>query len=167
MTMPFRSARANLLADLAAEVRNKTLQLLAWARPSELTWAPPGTANHVLWHAGHAVWLQDALTIQRITGRSELPAGWSARFGMGSRPDSHKTDWPRREEVYRQLEDQLPRLRQLLSQVTDTELAAVPPGQTGRDERTLEQCIAHAIHDEANHQGEMYLLLKLRRLGTG
>src|SRR5262249_9412368 len=80
------SARARCLQDLATDVRNRTIQLLQAARPAELTWTPRGTSNHILWHAGHALWLQDVLCTRLITGSSELPPGWDEMFRMGSRP---------------------------------------------------------------------------------
>jgi hypothetical protein len=42
----------------------------------------------------------------------------------------------------------------------DARLRFAYPG----DRRALWQSILHGIHDEANHQDEMYLLLKMQRL---
>jgi hypothetical protein len=151
-----------VLQELAVEVRSKTLQLLDHAPARFLTWAPEGTANHILWHAGHAVWLQDVLCISIATGMSELPAGWSAMFGMGSRPARQQGKWPSKDEVRRQLEMQLPRLAEVIGQQTAEELAASPRYGHPGDNRTLQECIVHGLHDEANHQGEMYLLLKMQ-----
>ena len=72
MSDPTRSA---VLAELAREVRGDTLRILAATGDAELTWAPTGTTNHILWHAGHALWLQDALCVRLLTGHSELPEG--------------------------------------------------------------------------------------------
>lgn len=156
--------RARSLRALAIDVRTRTLRLLRGARGAELTWAPAGTSNHVLWHAGHALWVQDALCVQVITGKSELPDGWEATFGMGSRPALHRGPWQNRDEVLLRLEAQLPRLLHLLDGVSDAELDALPRFAHRGDPRTLEQCVVHGLHDEANHQGEAYLLLKAQRL---
>ncbi len=51
------------LQELAAQVRRDTLQILDVTQPTWLTYAPPGTSNHILWHAGHALWLQNVLTL--------------------------------------------------------------------------------------------------------
>lgn len=83
------------IQELARQIRGGTIELLDATPPTWLTWAPRGTSNHVLWHAGHALWLQDA-------------------------------PWP-------------------VSQWIDV------------------AAMIHAWHDEARHQGEMYLPLKLRR----
>ena len=49
---------SEVLQELAREVRQGTLQILAATQAAWLTWAPPHTSNHILWHAGHALWLQ-------------------------------------------------------------------------------------------------------------
>jgi hypothetical protein len=158
--------RASLLAALAREVRRDTLQLLQAARPAELTWAPPGTTNHLLWHAGHALWLQDALCLRLLSGRSELPAGWEGRFAMGSRP-AQEGPWPGKEELLDRLSAQLTHVLARLAALPDDALDRGPPHAHPGDTRTLGYCILHGWHDEAKHQGEMYLLLKMRRLDPG
>ena len=83
------------LQELARQVRGNTLQFLAAVPEAWLTWAPEGTSNHILWHAGHALWVQDVLCIQPLTGSgSELPAGWDETFGSDCRPVRTTTDWP-------------------------------------------------------------------------
>jgi hypothetical protein len=151
------------LQALATDVRSRTIQLLQAATPGELTWVPRGTSNHVLWHAGHALWLEDVLCIQLVTGSSELPPGWAEMFGMGSRPASWKRPWPAKDELLRQLQAQLPRLLECIGSLSDVQLGAWPPFPHSGDDRTLGESIRHGLHDEANHQGEMYLLLKMQR----
>jgi hypothetical protein len=154
------------LAELARQVRGDTLRLLAATPDDWLTYAPAGTSNHILWHAGHAVWLQDVLFIEPATGRCELPAGWEETFGMDCRPlneTSVRKLWPSRREVERLLTAQLPRVLELLADLPAANLAAAAPPLPGYGSRNLQSCCIHAWHDEARHQGEMYLLTKLRR----
>jgi hypothetical protein len=158
------SSRARCLQDLATDVRNRTIQLLQAASPSESTWTPPGTSNHILWHAGHALWAEDVLCIQLVTGSSELPRGWDEMFRMGSRPALWKQPWPAKEELLSQLRAQLPRLIHLIGSLSETQMNARPPFPHRGDTRALGESILHGLHDEANHQGEMYLLLKMQRL---
>src|SRR5262249_32555344 len=159
--MPIPATVVGVLQELAVEVRSKTLKLLDHAPAQFLTWAPEGTANNILWHAGHAVWLQDVLCIAIATGKSELPAGWAGTFGMGSRPANQTKPWPAEEEVRRQLQIQLPRLVEVIGRLNPEDLAELPRYGHAGDDRTLQECIIHGLHDEANHQGEMYLLLKM------
>ena len=82
MNSPGPSSIAATLTELVRQVRSGTLEILAAADERWLTWAPPGTSNHILWHAGHALWLGDVLGVELITGQSELPPGWPETFGM-------------------------------------------------------------------------------------
>lgn len=152
----------DVLAELANQVRQGTLQLLGVPDPSWLTWAPPGTSNHILWHAGHALWVQDALSIHPLTGRSELPRGWAEMFGQDCRPVSSTTSWPDDAEVDRLLKAQLQRVLDLMVEHSQTIAvnAYEPPPDGGWP---LLPGMIHGWHDEAKHHGEMYLLHKLCR----
>src|SRR5262245_48623890 len=101
------------LAELARQVRTDTRRMLAAAKPEWLTWAPAGTSNHILWHAGHAVWLLDVLGIELLTGRNELPAGWAETFGMNCWPVQETRTWPSPSELDSALSRQLDRFVQL------------------------------------------------------
>jgi hypothetical protein len=158
--MPAESNHAiAAVAELARQVRGTTLQLIEVPDQRWLTWAPPGTSNHLLWHAGHAVWLQDALTVEPITGRSELPPGWSEKFGMDSRPAATAA-WPDLAEVRSRLQNQLSRILELLSAHAETILSRATERSRSAGWPLLPGMI-HGWHDEARHQGEMYLLRKL------
>jgi len=161
MSGNFGKDAVTAVAELASQVRQSTLKRLAEADHNSLTWAPPGTSNHILWHAGHAVWLQDLLTIEPLTGRSELPAGWAATFGQNSQP-ALVTDWPIVAEVQARLEMQLNRILDLLA--VRGEMILSNANHTSRTTGwPLLPGMIHGWHDEARHQGEMYLLQKLHR----
>jgi hypothetical protein len=149
------------VGELGRQVRHGTLQLLHVPDPAWLTWSPPGTANHILWHAGHALWLQDALTVRPLTGHCELPRGWSSVFGQNSRPAT-TADWPSVSEVRTLLEAQLRRVLELLAHHAES-IAANREKVFPAGGWPLLPGMIHGWHDEARHQGEMYLLHKLSR----
>ena len=153
------------LVELAAQVRRHTIELLTAVPEACLLWAPSGTSNHIFWHAGHAVWLLDVLFLELIAGQSELPASWTETFGMDCRP-VHETNrlgaWPSRSEVERRLHSQLDRVIQRIAELPTERFAPDAPAELGS--RNLLSCFVHAWHDEARHQGEMYLLLKQWRV---
>lgn len=155
---------AGLLQGLAEEVRSKTIQLLDDAGTEELMWTPPGISNHILWQAGHVVWVQDLLCIEAITGRSELPAGWYETFSKFCRPPAETTVWPTRDEVRQRLLDQLPRLLDAIGTLSRADFEELPRTERLGKKRRLWCAVTHGFHDEANHQGEMYLLMKMRRV---
>lgn len=148
-----------VIKELARQVRGRTRDILAATRTEWLTWAPEGTSNHILWHAGHAVWLMDVLGVELLTGKSELPEGWAAKFGMRCRSPRLTTDWPSRDQLDRLLAEQLRRFCQLLD-ATPEERLVIPP-QPAQARYSLAGQMLHGLHDEACHSGEMYLLLKM------
>jgi len=148
---------------LATEVRNKTIHLLENTAEYEMLWAPPGTSNHILWHAGHALWLGDVLCLEPLLGRSTLPPTWADSFGAHCRPVAQTRSWPAKAQVISSLRAQLRVIVAELGKVTDELLDEVISPATGS---TLAKRIVHGFHDEANHQGEMYLIQKMRRAET-
>jgi DinB superfamily len=158
------SKNANLavgLIELATQVRTITVRQLEVSEGPLLTWAPRGTSNHILWHAGHALWVADVLTIEPITGRGELPNGWENTFGEASRP-GETIQWPRANEVCELLKAQIGRVQDLFRLEAESIIARAsePIPQSGWP---LLRGIIHGWHDEARHQGEMHLLTKLYR----
>jgi hypothetical protein len=149
------------LAILAYQVRECILRLFDDTDAGALTWTLPGTSNHILWHAGHALWVADVLSIEPITGHSELPEGWAEKFGQHSQPAT-VDDWPERAEVRSRLEGQLKRVLDLLHEHREMIVAKADQAPREGDWPLLHGMI-HGWHDEARHQGEIYLLQKLRR----
>jgi hypothetical protein len=141
---------------LAEEVRSRTLWQLDGVTDEMAGFAAPGLVNSILWHAGHALVVVEHLALVPATGRpAVLPDGWDAKFGWDSRP-AGVAEWPTASEVAGALREQWQRLTDVLPALTPEQLARVvdPP-------RTLRFSILHGLHDEAIHQGEMYLLLKM------
>ena len=144
------------LTLLAQETRARTLWQLDGVTDDMARFAAPGLNNSILWHAGHALVVVEHLAIVPATGRPPaLPDGWDAKFSWDSRPAT-VTEWPAVAEVAAALREQLHRLTDVLGALTPRQLEQVvdPP-------RTLRFSILHGLHDEAIHQGEMYLLRKM------
>jgi hypothetical protein len=147
------------LTTLVDQVRGVTIRILEVTPPALLTWTPHGTSNHILWHAGHALWVADVLTIEPITGHGELPTGCAEMFGEGARPAT-VTNWPAAVEVRELLQKQRDRVTQLLTTHADA-IAARANEHIAQNGWPLLTGIIHGWHDEARHQGEMHLLKKL------
>ena len=141
---------------LAEEVRERTLRQLHGVTDDVARFVAPGMTNSILWHAGHSLSVVEHLAIAPATGKpGRLPDGWDEKFDWNSRPAT-VTDWPPVAEVLAALHEQYQRLTHVLATLTPQQLAKVvdPP-------RTLRYSILHGLHDEAIHQGEMYLLRKM------
>ena len=146
------------LVLLGTEVRGKTVRLLQGVSDREARWTPEGLSNNIVWHAGHSLWVVEALGLAPATGKGlQLPDGWKELFAAGSKP-SPATAWPALAEVVDRLQEQLTRLTGAIRGLSQERLSQiVDPARN----RTLRYSILHGIHDEAGHQGEIYLLKKL------
>jgi len=144
------------LQEMVRQIRGYTRKLLADTDPEWIFFAPQGTSNHMLWHAGHAIWVEDKLCVERLTGKSELPSEWADRFGMDCKPVAKQKDWPTLHLVQQMLAGQETRLIELIENMTDEQLVI-----DKSNDRDLVGGIIHGLHDEAKHHGEMYLLHKL------
>ena len=143
------------IQDMVRQIRGFTLKLITVDDPAVLLWAPPGTSNHLTWHAGHALWVQGALCIEPLTGSNELPDGWARKFGQNCDPVASQNEWPSHTTVQDLLSKQQQRLLELIGDIPDDKLVVDP-----ENSRDLIGGIIHGLHDEARHQGEMYLLFK-------
>src|SRR5688500_6712241 len=101
--------------------------------------------------------LMEHLGIQPLSGSQAAgyPAGWFEKFGWKSDPRT-VTNCPSAEDDRRELTAQLPRLLSRLEAADEAPLSN--PDPKGRPMRYL---ILRGLHDEAIHQGEMYLLRKM------
>ncbi|MCU0878402.1 MAG: DinB family protein [Pirellulaceae bacterium] len=154
----------NSLLLLASEVRSKTLWLLEGLTDETARFTAPGLVNSILWHAGHVFVVVESLGVSPATGQpAALPDGWFEAFSWDSDPRT-VTHWPPVAEVAAALRDQLPRLTAAIAALTPQQLDQMigPP-----DNAPLRYLLVHGLHDEANHQGEMWLLRKmLKRAGN-
>lgn len=143
---------------LATEVRGKTLRLLDGVNDEMARFAAPGLSNSILWHAGHSLVVVEHLGVMPATNQpAGYPAGWHEKFVWNSKP-ALVTQWPRVSEVVDALRDQLTRLTTVIGGLASEQLdRIVDPAKN----RTLRYSILHGLHDEAGHQGEIWLLRKL------
>ena len=149
------------LMELVRQVRGHTLRLLEIEDAPWQRWSPAGTSNHYVWHAGHILWGQDLLSIQALGQPSELSVGWAEKFGEKCQPVTATIQWPLISELRELLGRQQNRILELLDDAE--EALSKPSEQPLATGWPLLEGIVHACHDEARHQGEMYLLYKMTR----
>jgi hypothetical protein len=145
---------------LLDEVRGKTLRILEAVPARFARWAPPGLQNTILWHAGHAYVVVEALVMGALGRSAAIPDGWFSLFSWDSQPAAVPPErWPGLPEIVDWLREQHGRLRRVLGTLTQEQLDR-PSARN--PQRTVRFSILHSLHDEACHSGEMYLLLKIQ-----
>jgi len=145
---------------LLDEVRGRTLRKLDSISSESTRWAPPGLQNTILWHAGHAYFLLEWLTMQALGRTPHIPDGWYEMFSWDSRPDEVPSGrWPSLTEVIPRLRDQHERMSRIIRGLSDEQLNQPA---VGHPDHTVRNAILHALHDEACHSGEIHLLRKLQ-----
>lgn len=143
------------------EVRKTTIDLLAGVTDEQARFAAPGLVNTILWHAGHAFVVVEHLAVAALSGAPVVvPDGWFETFSWKSQPAT-VTQWPTVAQVVAKLRDQEQRLAAAIESASPQKLAE-PVGDPARG-RTVRWSILHGLHDEARHQGEMYLLKKIAK----
>jgi hypothetical protein len=143
---------------LAKDVRGKTMRILDGLTDEQSRFAAPGLCNSILWHAGHAIVVVEHVSVAPLAGgKLAYPRGYFETFSWKSDPRT-VTTWPTIAEVRQQLVSQLSRLLALLESTDEQTLAMATDPARGR---TIRWSVMHGLHDEANHQGEMWLLRKL------
>ena len=144
---------------LLDEVRHKTLELLEDVTEKQARWSPVGLQNSILWHAGHCYILLEWLTSQAIGAEPTCLPGWFEMFSWASRPvEIEPHEWPPLETVVYELRLQHGRVRKVIGHLPEERLTSPA---LGRPERTPRFLIVHALHDEACHSGEIWLLRKM------
>ena len=153
------------LLYLLKDVRGKTLRILDQANETQARYAPPGLANSMLWHAGHSLCVVEHLGVLPASGKpTTIAKEWFEKFDWNSKPATVK-DWPAPAEVRAKLVEQNEKLASIINRLSEEELSK-PVGDPAK-KRDLRYSILHGLHDEAGHQGEMWLLLKLQTKATG
>jgi len=151
------------LLTLWEEVRGKTLSLLEGISEEESLWAPPGLHNSIRWHAGHCYVVVEWICAQALETKPVAADGWFELFGWDSRPgEVERHRWPPLAHVVAQLVEQRQRLYGVFSRLTQEQLDAVLPQSR---HQSVRRKIVHAIHDEACHSGEIWLLRKMLARG--
>jgi DinB family protein len=145
---------------LLRDVRGKTLRILDDVTEQQARYVPPGLHNSILWHAGHSLVVVEHLGVSPATGRPpSYPEGWFDKFSWKSEP-ARVSNWPTLAEVKAKLIAQAETLAAAINSLSNEQLGA-PTGDPSKG-RNLRWSILHGLHDEAGHQGEMWLLKKLQ-----
>lgn len=159
--MNSHSADPTLLL-LLDEVRRKTLTRLEGLSEDQARFAPEGLQNSILWHAGHCFVVVEWLTMEALGGATTSPENWFDLFSWASRPaETPAGKWPPLDDVIHELQLQQGRMHKLFRNLTVEDFDNPARNQPNV---TVRHRILHALHDEASHSGQIWLLRKLQGL---
>jgi hypothetical protein len=149
---------------LARDIRGKTLRIIDDVTEQQARFAPPGLHNSILWHTGHALVVVEHLSVTPAKGKpTGYPSEWLEKFSWESKPATVK-EWPTLAEVKAKLVAQGANLTAAIEGLSEEQLSQ-NVGDPAK-KRNLRWSILHGLHDEAGHQGEMWLLKKLQTKGN-
>ncbi len=147
------------LVVLWDEVRGRTLTLLQGVGDGQARFHAPGLQNTILWHAGHCYVVVEWIVAHALTLQPQLPPGWYELFSWESRPSAVPPNrWPPIHAVVKHLQEQYQRWRRVFAAMEESTLDGPDPRHP---RQTVRRAILHALHDEACHSGEIWLLRKL------
>ena len=158
MTMPVIDITLRLL-DFN---RERTLATLATieklADPAKaLGWRPgPGRA-HIAWQIMHVGITEELFATDRFLGTPPAYADLVPRFKGGSTPDDNI---PRLSSIRDVLAQSREHLRKTISQLTEADLAKIPPALQERGV-SIGKALQIIVWHEAHHQGQAHLTLNL------
>src|SRR3954471_21313098 len=110
---------------LAKEIRAKTFKVLNGVTESQARFVPPGLNNSIIWHAGHAFCVVEALSVSAATAKPpQYPEGWFQLFSWESRP-TKETKYPPLCTVTDALRIQLDRLVAAIQPLTPDRLNTI------------------------------------------
>ena len=147
------------LLTLWDDVRGKTLSMLDGVSDVASLWAPTGLYNSIRWHAGHCYVVVEWLCAEAIGIEPVAPEGWFKLFSWESRPQQVASEeWPSMASIVERLTAQKGRLHATFARLSEAQLDAPLPGSR---HQSVRRKILHALHDEACHCGEIWLLRKM------
>jgi DinB superfamily len=145
------------LAMLVFEVRWKTLKMLEGLTHEQAMGVAPGMNNSILYHAGHGYAVQEHLAVAKLEKREpKLIEGFEVF--MWNSPPTASTVYPHIDKVKAALIQQRDHLIKLIEGMDASAFDEIVNPEKGR---TLRYVVLHGLHDEANHQGEIWLIRKL------
>jgi DinB superfamily len=108
---------------LLNEVRGRTIRILDSVAVEDSVWAPRGLQNTIVWHAGHAYFLLEWLTMGALGRTPRIPKGWYQTFSWASRSAQVPIDrWPLLADVVSRLGEQRDRMRRIIGELSDKQL---------------------------------------------
>jgi hypothetical protein len=93
---------------------------------------PSPGVNHPAWILGHLALSGDG-AVGVLGGQKLLAGDWTKQFGAGSKPTSHRADYPSKAELLRILEERFATARELAASASPEKVALPNPNARLKD----------------------------------
>ena len=153
------------IAALAEGFRVSTnlyLKALHGLEPEALVTRVAGTANPIIWIAGHLVQFRSRLAL--VLGAPQHEVAWASLFVTGSRPGD-PSQYPPIDEIIAAWREISANIESRFEEITGDELAALPPVRVATPDGTVRGAVALFAFHDAYHIGQMGLIRRV--LGHG
>jgi len=84
-------------------LREKNLNLIESVSEKNLTYIPDGFSNHIYWHAGHILTVQESLLYRRTNLEMHIPESYLKYFAKGTSPEDFDESIPKISEIIKRL----------------------------------------------------------------
>ena len=133
------------------------ISLLVDDIPEDRMCDQPGLiVNHPAWHLGHLAQSTDSF-IALLGGTPTLEESWKSKFKQGSIPKPERNFYPSKAELLRVLDDRRGALSQIVSRVSDADMAKPNPiASIARPLPTLGHLTLFGLlYHESTHLGQL------------
>ena len=166
MHLPFTTDSATRLAALMHDSiaalaegfrvsTNLYLKALHGLGPDVLVTRINGTANPIIWLAGHLVQFRSRLA--QVIGAPPREIGWANLFITGSRPGD-PAHYPPLDEIVAMWREVSADIEARFEELTGDELMALPPVRVATPDGTMRAAIALFAFHDAYHIGQIGLI---------
>lgn len=159
----------DLLVWSLDKARQQTLNLVADLDDEQMCQQMVTGENHPTWTLGH-LFLADCMILSLFQGADapKMPKGWQELYAPGNAPDSDKDRFHSKKELVERLIETGKVRSQVISRLTSEDLAKpTPDPRFAIFQPTLGHILHYLLFHEGNHDGQLAMWRKLRKLPSG
>lgn len=117
---------------------------------------PEGFSNTIHWHIGHVLTVAEQFMFGFPKKSANLPENYVSLFGNGTKPADWNGDVPSLEELSRQLQEQIIRIKEIPAERLNDRLAVPFLGL-----ETFGELANFGVFHEANHLGQIQAMKRV------
>lgn len=141
-------------------LREKNLNLIESISQNNLTVIPDGFSNHIYWHAGHILTVQESLLYRRSNLEMHIPAAYLTYFAKGTSPADFDESIPEISDIIKHLTVSLLQIEKDILKYQNAKYDEPVLVSFGMKLNSFADALLALPYHEAYHFGSMKLLQK-------